>query len=38
MPGQLIGIRSREAADLDLCVQALATVHRDERISHKLAR
>lgn len=27
MPGQLIRIRAREAADIDPCVQALATVH-----------
>lgn len=28
MPEQLIRIRNRETADIDLCVQALATVHR----------
>jgi GNAT superfamily N-acetyltransferase len=27
VPGQLIRARNREAADIDLCVQALATVH-----------
>jgi GNAT superfamily N-acetyltransferase len=27
VPEQLIRIRNREAADIDLCVQALATVH-----------
>jgi GNAT superfamily N-acetyltransferase len=28
MPGQLIHIRNRDAADLDRCVQALAAVHK----------
>lgn len=28
MPDQVIRIRNREAADIDLCVQALAAVHR----------